>query len=120
MRHLQRMHEQYAVDRGIGERQIKLVDQRREARPVGRPVQHALHRRHEGEATLRLLPEQAEIRGRIADAEHAHAARVVEALTDAAADETTRHGAELLGVEIAQIDDIDGHLGRVAWIVGGS
>ena len=109
MRHLERMHEQHAIDRGIGERQLELVDQRGETGPVGRPFHHPLHRRHEGQAALRLLAKQPEIGRRIADPEHAHAAGIGKALADAAADEAPRHDAEALGIEIAQIDDVDGH-----------
>ena len=70
------MHQQHAIDRGIRQRQLELVDQRRQRRPRGRPFHHALRRRHEGEAALGLLAEQAEIGRGIADAEHALAARV--------------------------------------------
>ena len=107
------MHQQHAIDRGIRQRQFELVDQRRERRPRGRPFHHALRRRHEGEAALGLLAEQPEIGRGVADAEHAQPARIGPALADAAADEMPRHGAEPLGVEIAQIDDVDGHGGIV-------
>src|SRR5262245_52145968 len=110
------MHEQHAIDRGIRERQFELIDQGGEAGPGARPFYHPLHRRHEGEAALRLLAEQAEIGRRIADPEHAHAAGIGKALADAAANEAPRHDAEALGIEIAQIDDVDGHGIRVAWI----
>ena len=109
LRHFQRMHQQHAVDGGVRQRQLELVDQRRKRRPRGRPFHHALRRRHEGEAALGLLAEQAEIGRRVADAEHAQPAGVAPAPADAAADEMPRHRAEPLGVEIAQIDDVDGH-----------
>ncbi len=41
--------------------------------------------------------------------EHPQATRIGKPPADAAADEATRHHAERLGVEIAQIDDVDGH-----------
>ena len=109
MRHFKRMHEQHAVDRGIGERQVELVDERREARAHRGPFHHALRRRHEGEAAFRLLAKEAEIGRRIADARDAHPARVGKARADAAADEAPRHHAQALGIEIAQVDDVDGH-----------
>ena len=40
-------------------------------RPRGRPFQHALGRRHEGDAALAVLAKQAEIGRGIAEAEHA-------------------------------------------------
>jgi hypothetical protein len=42
----------------------------------------------------------------LADAEHAQPVGVPPARADAAADETPRHDAKVLGVEIPQIDDI--------------
>jgi hypothetical protein len=109
VRHFERVHQQHPIDRGILQRQVELVDQRRQARPLRRPLHHALRRRHEGEAALRLLPEQSEIGRRVADAEHAHATGIIEPDTDAAADESPRNHAEALGVEIAQVDDVNGH-----------
>ena len=115
-RHFERVHEQHPIDRGIGERQFELVDERGEAGPVGRPFHHPLHRRHEGEATLGLLAKETEIGRGIAHSQHAHAARVGKAPANAAADEAAGHDAEALGVEIAQVDDVDGHAAKVAWI----
>src|SRR5262249_32688914 len=88
-----------------------------ETRPVGRPFHHPLHRRHEGEAAFRLLAKEPEIGRRIAHPEHAHAAHVGEALAYAAPDEAPGDDAETLGIEIAQIDDIDRHGDKVAWIL---
>ena len=103
------MHQQHAIDRRVRQRQLELVDQRRQRRLRGRPFHHALRGRHEGQATLGLLAEQPEIGRGVADAEDALSARIDPALADAAADEMPRHGAEPLAVEIAQIDDVDGH-----------
>ena len=103
------MHQQHAIDRRVGQRQFDLVDQRRQRRPRGRPFHHALRRRHEGEAALGLLAEQAEIGRGVADAEHALAGVSRHSAADAAADEAARHHAEPLAVEIAQIDDVDRH-----------
>ena len=72
-------------------------------------IHHALHRRHEGEAALRLLAKQTQIGRRIADPEHALPARVRPARADAAPDEAARHGAEPLGIKVAQVDDVVGH-----------
>src|SRR5262249_31740740 len=83
-RHFERMHEEHAIDRGIGERQLELIDEGGETGPVGRPFHHPLHRRHEGEAAFRLLAKEPEIRRRIAHPEYAHAARVGKALAYAA------------------------------------
>src|SRR5262249_4007104 len=44
----------------------------------------------------------------------AHATGIGEALADAAADEAPCHAAEVLGVEIAQVDDVDGHEGEAS------
>ena len=79
-----------------------------------RPAHHALRRRHQGEAALGLLAEQAEIGRRIADAQDPQCAGVLPARANAAADEAPRHDAEALGVEIAQVDDI--HEGKIARI----
>ena len=68
--HFQRMDEQDAIDRGIRQRQREFIDQRRQRRPRGRPFQHALRRRHEGDAAFGVLAEQAEIGRRIAEPEH--------------------------------------------------
>ena len=67
------------------------------AGPRGRPFHHALRRRHEGKAALGLFAKQAEIGRRIADAEHALAARIGPARADAAADEAARHHARAAG-----------------------
>jgi hypothetical protein len=85
--------------------------------PIRRPFHHALRRRHEGETALRLLAKEAEIGCRIAHAEHAQPAGVGEAGTDATTDEAARHDAQALGVEGAQIDDVDGHGEKVARLV---
>ncbi len=100
------MDQQHAIDGGIGQRQFVLLDQRRQRRPARRPAHDALRRRHQGEAALGLLAEQAEIGRRIADAEHAQLMGILPARAYAAADETPGHDAEVLGVEIAQVDDI--------------
>src|SRR5262249_12671133 len=76
------------------------------------PFHHALRGRHEGEATLRFLTKEAEIRGWIPDAEHAQAMQIGPAHADAAADEATRHHPEHLAIEIAQIDDVERHGGK--------
>src|SRR5262249_5716673 len=65
----------------------------------------------------RLLAKEPEIGRRIAHPEHAHAARVGKALANAAPDEAPGDDAEALGIEIAQIDDIDRHGHKVAWIL---
>src|SRR6266436_1747893 len=103
------MNQQDAVDRGIRQRQRKFIDQCRERRPRGRPFQHALRRRHEGDAALAVLAKQAEIGRGIAEAEYPLALRVRPARMDAAIDQPPRHDAEALRIEIAEIDDIDGH-----------
>ena len=108
------MHQQHAIDGGVRQRQFKLIDQRRQRRLRGRPFHHALRRRHEGEATLGLLAEQPEIGRGVADAEDALSTRIDPAPADAAADEMPRHRAEPLAIEIAQIDDVDGHGGIVS------
>jgi len=110
------MNEEHPVDLGIGERHLQLIDQGGKTGPVGRPFHHPLRGRHEGEAAFRLLAKQAEIRRRITHSQHAHAAGIGEALADAAADKAAGHDAEALGIEVAQIDDIDGHGKTVARI----
>ena len=110
------MHQEYPIDGGIGERQLELIDEGGKTGPVGRPFHHPLHRRHEGEAAFRLLAKEPEVRRRVAHPEHAHAARVGKALANAAPDEAPGDDAEALGIEIAQIDDINRHGNRVAWI----
>jgi hypothetical protein len=103
------MHEQHAIHRAVRQRQFEFVNQRGKRRPRRRPFHHALCGRHEREAPFRLFAEQAEIGCRIADAEHTLLAQIGPTLADAVADEMTRHRAEPLAVEIAQIDDVDGH-----------
>jgi hypothetical protein len=107
--HFEGVHEQDAVDRRIRQRQFGFVDESRERRPLGRPFHHPLRRRHEGEAALRVLTKQAEIRGRIADAEDAQPLAAVPQASDADADEASRHLAERVDVEAAEIDDVERH-----------
>ena len=111
------MHQEHPIDGGIGEGQLELIDEGGKPGPVGRPFHHPLHRRHEGEAAFRLLAKEPEVRRRVAHPEHAHAARVGKALANAAPDEAPGDDAEALGIEIAQVDDIDRHGNRVAWIL---
>ena len=111
------MHQQYAVDRGVGQRQLVLVHQGGERRTIRGPFHHALRGRHEGETALRFVAKQPEVRGGIADPQHAQAVQIGPARADAAADEPACHHAERLAVEIAQIDDVERHgqsLGRGA------
>src|SRR5262249_34793955 len=75
----------------------------------GGPFQHALGRRHEGDAAFRIFTKKSEIGRRIADAEDALALRIGPALPDAAIDQLPRHGAEALRIEITEIDDVDAH-----------
>ena len=100
------MNEQHAIHRRIGERQIVFLDQSRQTGPRRRPAHYALLRRHHGEAALGLFAEQTEIRGGIADAEHAHAAGIGPARANAVTDEAAGHDAKMLGVEISQVDDV--------------
>ena len=46
--------------------------------------------------------------------EQAHTTEVGKARADTAADEPPRHGAKALAIEIAQVDDVDGHGKTVA------
>src|SRR5260370_5041230 len=85
------------------------MDQGGQRRARGRPFQNPLCRRHEGDAALRVLANQAKIGGGIAEAEHPLALRVRPARMNAAIDQPPRHDAEALRIEIAEIDDIDGH-----------
>ena len=110
LRHFQRMHQQHAIDRGIRQRQLELIDQRRQRGLARRPFHHALRGRHEGEACAR--PPRGTGRDRASHSRcRARAGRGVspQRAADAAADEMPRHRAEPLDVEIAQIDDVDGH-----------
>ena len=109
--HFQRMHQQDAVDRGIRQRHTKIVDQGRQRRPRRRPFQHALRRRHEGDAALAVLAEQPEIGRRIAEAEHALALPRRPSRANAAIDQLPRHDAEALRIEVAEVDDI--HAGPI-------
>ena len=54
--------------------------------------------RHESEAPLGFVPEQAKIRRGITDAEDAQRPRIVPARADAVADKTARHDAQVLGI----------------------
>src|SRR5207248_10362080 len=56
--------------------------------------------------------------GRVANPENAHAAGIGKALADTATDETARDDAQPLGIEVAQIDDIDRHGAKLAWTNG--
>src|SRR6476660_1298032 len=103
------MDHQHAVDGGIRQRQGKFIDQRCEGWPRRRPLQHALRGRHEGDAALRFLAKQAEIRRGIAKAEHPMAIGGRPARMNAAIDQSPRHDTEALRIEITEVDDIDGH-----------
>ncbi len=115
VRHFERVHEQHPVDRGIGAAasRIRRPARRGRAASVGHfttPCAAGMKARQRS-ASSRNRPRYGR---RIADPEHAHAARIGEALANAASDETARDDAEALGVEIAQIDDIDRHGKTVA------
>src|SRR5262249_8310548 len=105
-----RMNEQHTVDRGIRQRRREFVDQRRKRRPRRRPFQHALSCGHEGNAALGVVAEQPEIRRRIANAEHTLPLRVRPPRPDAAIDQLSRDDPEALGIEVAQVDDINAHV----------
>src|SRR5213079_331745 len=66
-------------------------------------------RRHEGEAAFGILAKQAEIGRRVTEPEHPLPGRIGPARPDAAVDQLPRHDAEALRIEIAEIDDVDGH-----------
>ncbi len=100
------MHQQHAIHGRIGERQVILIDQCGERRAARGPTHHALRRRHHGQAPLRLFAEQAEIRRRVANAEHAQRAGVFPARPYAAADQPPGNNPEPLGIKVAQIDDV--------------
>src|SRR5262245_31785191 len=100
------MHEQDAVERRFRQWQRKLVDQRSKRRPPGRPFQHALCGRHEGNAALAVVAEQAEIGRGIAEAKHALALRMRPTGLDAAIDQPPRHDSEALRIEIAEVDNV--------------
>ena len=104
------MDQQDAVDGGIRQRQRILIDEGCESRPRRGPFQHALRRRHEGDAALGVFPEQSEIGRGITDAEHALTVRTGPSRVDAAIDQFPRHDAEAPRIEVAQIDDIDAHI----------
>ena len=101
VRHFQRVHQQHAIDRAVGQGQFILVDQRRKRRTRGRPFHHALSGRHEGEAAFGFLAEQAEIRRGVADAKHTHTGGIAPQSANTAADESARHHAEALAVKVA-------------------
>src|ERR1700692_2769332 len=65
-------------------------------------------------ASAGLLAEQAQIGRRIADAQDSERVGVLPARTNAAADKAPGHDAEVLGVEIAQVDHI--HEDKIARI----
>jgi hypothetical protein len=110
------MHEQHPIDRRVGERQGEIIRQRRQAGPQRGPFDHALRGRHEGEAAFRFFAEQAQIGGRVADAEDAQAARIGKARPYPPAHEAPRHVAEALRVEIAEIDHIKRHGAKLTQI----
>src|SRR6185437_16042520 len=107
--HFQRMHQQYAVDRGLRQRHGELIDQGGQRGARGRPFQYPLCRRDESDATLGVFTKKSEIGRGIADAEHALSIGARPAFPDGAIDQLPRHDAKTLRVEITEIDDVDAH-----------
>src|ERR1700753_824564 len=103
-----------ANTRATRQRQREFVDQSGQRRPRGRPFQHALRRRHKGDAALAILAEQAEIGRGVADAEHPLTLGIRPARLDAAIDQPPRHDAEALRIEIAEVDHVDGHVSNLS------
>src|SRR5262249_11773891 len=71
-----------------------------------RPFHHALCCRHEGKTTFCIFAEQAKIGRGVADAEHPQSSASGPQPTNPATDETPRHRAKWMSVEIAQVNDI--------------
>jgi hypothetical protein len=114
MRHFERVHEQHPIDISIREWQIEFVDQCGKAGPGCRPFHHTLGGRHECKAAFRFFPEETKIGRGIANPEHTHSSRIRKPLPNTAANEATRYDAEVLRIEVAQIDDIYRHAPNVA------
>jgi len=100
------VHEENTIDRRIGKRQFEFIHQRDECRSRRRPFDHALCCGHEGKAAFRVLAKQAEVRRRVADAQHPQSGASGPQSANAAADEPPRYRSKRVSIEIAKIDDI--------------
>ena len=108
--HFETVDDENAIECRIGQRQGVVGDEGRRVRSFRRPVHHALDRRHEGDRPLGIC-EIGEIGRGVADAEHALTVDRGPALLQPLGDQPSRNDAEPLGVEGAQIDDIEIHRG---------
>ena len=109
LRHLQRVNDEDAIDRGVGQGQHVGVDQRRGGAPARRPVDHALLGRHEGEDALRLVAKPLEIGSAVAQGEDRQARAIVPAHAQHSPDQPARNVAERGGIEGDEIVDVERH-----------
>ena len=100
IRILQAMDEHDPLDGGVRQRQVVLLDQRRDRGTLRRPVDDALAGRHEGEKAFGAVDVIGEERCREANAGQALAGDVRPQLADLARDETAGHAAERPGIEV--------------------
>src|SRR4029079_16613394 len=76
--------------------------------------------RHERQAPFGLLAKQAEIGRGVAETDEPQPGSVGPPSPDAPSDEMPRHRAQPVGVEIAQVDNVDGHGGKTITNAGRS
>ncbi len=116
----QPVHHQRQVDRGIGKRQVGLLDQGCVIEAGLRPVHHPLPRRHEGEHPLGFGPPWLEIGNGIADPEHPRALTGAEARADAMRQHAPRHLPKGACVEFPEIDYIQHRNSSICLALPGS
>ncbi|MSP68595.1 MAG: hypothetical protein EXQ96_11040 [Alphaproteobacteria bacterium] len=111
---LEGMGQQHPIDAVVGQRQLRLVGEQRQPRPLRRPAHDPLARRHHGEDPLRGLAVLAQVGDGIAEAEHALPARVGPHLGEAAADHAPRQKPDPRAVELRQLHYVQPHAANLA------
>ena len=99
----------HPIDAGIGQRHHAGFDQGRGRGAGGRPVHHALCRRHEGQNPQGVAAKHFQIGRGIADPENRLADAIVETGADRLGQKTLGRFAQGRIVKTAQIDDIERH-----------
>ncbi len=113
------MNREHAVDRGRGERQATILDERSGRRSLGRPINDALTRRHEAHDAFGLIAKRAQIGRCIAEAEEAISLNIRPHGPQTPPQQHAHDPAERIPIEIAQIDDIKVHTGASHPAYGG-
>ena len=106
---LQAVHSEQAIDRVVGERQVLLLDEHRQARPVLRPHESALAHGHESTETHGLAAERAKKRRRKPQTYEGFVLDPAPARTDAMQQKAADELPERPLIEISNLGDVEVH-----------